>query len=44
MDVARLSGVSAMTVSPALRDPKSVSEAVREKIRAVIEKLEYVPR
>jgi LacI family gluconate utilization system Gnt-I transcriptional repressor len=43
MDVARLSGVSAMTVSRALRDPQSVSEAVLEKIRAVVEKLEYVP-
>jgi LacI family gluconate utilization system Gnt-I transcriptional repressor len=42
-DVARLSGVSAMTVSRALRDPSSVSQAVLEKIHAVVEKLEYVP-
>jgi LacI family gluconate utilization system Gnt-I transcriptional repressor len=42
-DVARLSGVSAMTVSRALRDPSSVSQAVLEKIHSVVEKLEYVP-
>jgi len=38
-----MAGVSAMTVSRALRDPSAVSEAVLERIRAVIDELGYVP-
>jgi LacI family gluconate utilization system Gnt-I transcriptional repressor len=41
--VGSMAGVSAMTVSRALRNPDSVSDAVRERIRAVIDKLGYVP-
>ncbi|WP_419247660.1 LacI family DNA-binding transcriptional regulator [Roseibium aggregatum] len=42
-DVAREAGVSAMTVSRALRDPDKVSEKTRAKIRAVVDRLGYVP-
>jgi len=41
--VGSLAGVSAMTVSRALRDPGAVSDAVLERIRAVIDELGYVP-
>ncbi|WP_417425550.1 LacI family DNA-binding transcriptional regulator [Hoeflea sp.] len=43
MDVAREAGVSAMTVSRALREPDKVSKAKLERIRAVIDKLGYTP-
>lgn len=38
-----MAGVSAMTVSRALRDPTSVSVAVLERVRAVIDRIGYVP-
>lgn len=41
--VGTMAGVSAMTVSRALRDPGSVSEALLERIRAVIDRIGYVP-
>lgn len=41
-DVARLTGVSSMTVSRAFRDDASVSRETREKIRAAAERLGYV--
>lgn len=42
-DVARLAGVSAMTVSRALRQGTSASDATRKKILDAAEKLGYVP-
>ena len=42
-DVARLAGVSTMTVSRALRMPDKVAEATRLRIAAAIEQLAYVP-
>jgi LacI family gluconate utilization system Gnt-I transcriptional repressor len=42
-DVARLAGVSAMTVSRAMRNPESVSPTIRESVRRAIEKSGYVP-
>lgn len=42
-DVAREAGVSAMTVSRALRNPDQVSAKSRDAIRAVIDRLGYVP-
>jgi LacI family gluconate utilization system Gnt-I transcriptional repressor len=41
-DVARAAGVSAATVSRALRKPEVVSPAVRERIQQVIEEFGYV--
>jgi len=41
--VGAMAGVSAMTVSRALRDPGAVSEGVLERIQAVIDRLGYVP-
>ncbi len=43
IDVGRESGVSAITVSRALRDPNMVSKALRERVFAAIDKLGYVP-
>ncbi|MFT6073730.1 MAG: LacI family gluconate utilization system Gnt-I transcriptional repressor [Yoonia sp.] len=43
IDVGKESGVSAITVSRALRDPERVSLALRKNIFAAIEKLGYVP-
>jgi LacI family transcriptional regulator len=42
-DIARKAGVSKMTVSRALREHPSVSEASRKKILAAARELEYVP-
>ena len=42
-DVARNAGVSAITVSRALRTPAQVSEELRKRIAAAIEALSYVP-
>jgi LacI family gluconate utilization system Gnt-I transcriptional repressor len=42
-DVARQAGVSAITVSRALRDPGLVRPATRERIEAAIARLGYVP-
>ena len=41
-DVARHAGVSAMSVSRALKDPETVSPAARQRIAAAIEALGYV--
>ncbi|WP_020683084.1 LacI family DNA-binding transcriptional regulator [Marinobacterium rhizophilum] len=42
-DVARMSGVSAMTVSRALNEPQRVSEQVRERVAQAVDALGYVP-
>jgi LacI family gluconate utilization system Gnt-I transcriptional repressor len=42
-DVARLAGVSAMTVSRALRSDASISESTRARILEVIERVGYIP-
>lgn len=42
-DVARRAGVSAITVSRALRHPEQVSEATRRQIEAAMAELGYVP-
>ncbi len=42
-DIARHAGVSPMTVSRALRDPESVSEAMRRKVDAAVRQFGYLP-
>ncbi|MFC3532347.1 LacI family DNA-binding transcriptional regulator [Vogesella facilis] len=42
-DVGQAAGVSAITVSRVLHTPDKVSEALREKVLAVVEQLGYVP-
>ena len=42
-DVARIAGVSTMTVSRALRDKTSVSQGVLARIREVVDSVGYVP-
>lgn len=42
-EVARSAGVSAATVSRALRAPESVSPELRERVRAAAERLGYAP-
>jgi LacI family transcriptional regulator, gluconate utilization system Gnt-I transcriptional repressor len=42
LDVANMAGVSAMTVSRALRDGASIAPKTRERIRKAVEKLGYV--
>lgn len=43
LDVARKAGVSAITVSRALREPERVSETLRERIMQVVSETGYVP-
>ena len=43
IDVGKESGVSAITVSRALRGPDRVSKALRDRVFAAVEKLGYVP-
>jgi LacI family gluconate utilization system Gnt-I transcriptional repressor len=42
-DVARLAGVSAITVSRALRSPGLVAEATRKRIDEAVEEIGYIP-
>ncbi|NBC28913.1 MAG: substrate-binding domain-containing protein [Spirochaetes bacterium] len=42
-DVAKLAGVSAMTVSRTLNSPESVRVETRDRVLAAIEKLDYMP-
>lgn len=42
-DVAELAGVSAITVSRVLNQPEKVSEGVKNKVSAAIDKLGYIP-
>ena len=42
-DIARLAGVSAMTVSRALNHPERVSPALLEKVQAVVRQTGFVP-
>lgn len=42
-DVARLAGVSAITVSRYINDPGKVAEDTRERIAAAIDKIGYIP-
>lgn len=42
-DVAKKVGVSAITVSRALRSPQMVSEAVRQRILEAVDELGYIP-
>jgi LacI family gluconate utilization system Gnt-I transcriptional repressor len=42
-DVARKAGVSVMTVSRALNDPDKVSQEMRQRVRAVVEEIGYMP-
>lgn len=42
-DVAALAGVSSITVSRYFNTPEKVSEAVRERLREIIERIGYVP-
>lgn len=43
IDVGREAGVSAITVSRALRQPEKVSDSLRAKVQAAVKKLGYVP-
>ena len=43
LTVARLAGVSAMTVSRALKNDSAVSAATRDKVMKVVDRLGYVP-
>ena len=42
-DIARLAGVSAMTVSRALNHPEKVSPATLAKVQAVVQHTGFVP-
>lgn len=41
-DIAKIAGVSVMTVSRALNEPERVSEATRNRIMVIVDKLGYV--
>lgn len=43
LDIANMAGVSAITVSRALRDPDRVSEELRERIMQIVTETGYVP-
>ncbi|WP_326538040.1 LacI family DNA-binding transcriptional regulator [Pseudorhodoferax sp.] len=43
LDVARMAGVSAMTVSRALNQPQRVPPATRQRVQAAVEATQYVP-
>ena len=43
VDVGQEAGVSAITVSRALRQPEKVSDSMRAKVTAAVQKLGYVP-
>lgn len=43
VDVAKAAGVSAITVSRALRSPQKVSAKARERVQAAIDRLGYTP-
>lgn len=43
IDVAKVAGVSPMTVSRALHRPELVNEDTREKVREAVRKTGYVP-
>lgn len=43
LDVARLAGVSAMTVSRALNNPEKVSPETLQRVRDAVERTSYVP-
>lgn len=43
IDVGREAGVSAITVSRALRSPEKVSDSLRKKVEAAVKKLGYLP-
>ena len=43
IDVAKIAGVSPMTVSRALHRPELVSENTREKVREAVRQSGYVP-
>ncbi|SCB73281.1 transcriptional regulator, LacI family [Gilliamella bombicola] len=42
-DIANLTGVTKMTISRYLRDPKQVSEKNQEKIAKVLKEIQYIP-
>lgn len=42
-DVAQKAGVGAITVSRALRNPETVSEELRQRIRKAMDELNYIP-
>ncbi|HWE61340.1 MAG TPA: LacI family DNA-binding transcriptional regulator, partial [Chloroflexota bacterium] len=43
IDVARAAGVSIQTISAVINDKSGISEATRERVRRVIEELDYHP-
>lgn len=42
-DVARLAGVSLMTVSRALNNPEKLSPETYQRVRSAIDELQFVP-
>lgn len=43
LDIANLAGVSKMTISRFMKDPKLVSPTLRQKIASIIDELGYIP-